>query len=397
MGSALSAEGRGGEILGRGARGNALVLSVRRLADLVAFCQQYEFEDVIADVTRADRVYAEGRELLEFSRRAYRAGRLVTASRRMARALAPNPRMVRLDRDYDLFFLVLNNPYELFALATLPEWRTRCRVGVCFFAELWAAQRVPGYLLEILSDFDHVFMGTGHVVADVRKSIGRPCHYLPLAADVLRFSPYPNPPVRAFDVCNIGRRSHVTHQAFLQLARERRLAYYYDTVAASGPDQKQRTFRVSDPIEHRLLLASVLQRSRYFLANRSRVNEPDFTLGSDEISGRFYEGAAAGTVMLGEAPRTKEFAAQFDWPDAVIELPFDSPEAGRLIGRLDQEPERLTQIRRANAYNAARRHDWVHRLRTIFEVAGLAPTAEMHAREQRLRELADSVLEGPAG
>jgi hypothetical protein len=144
---------------------------------------------------------------------------------------------------------------------------------------------------------------------------------------------------------------------------------------------------VSAPEEHRLLLANLLRRSRYYIANRSRVNEPEFTMGRDEISSRFYEGAAAGTVMLGEPPRTPLFEAQFDWPDALIRLPFDSPEIVRLLAELDADPERLSRVQRSNVRNAALRHDWVHRVREVFEALGLPPTAGMLAREERLRAL----------
>ena len=115
--------------------------------------------------------------------------------------------------------------------------------------------------------------------------------------------------------------------------RERRIFYFYDTVRASGRRGKQLTFHVGNPAEHRLFLASVLRRSRYYLAYRSRVNEPEQTEGREEISGRFYEGAAAGAVLLGEPPRSAEFDRQFDWTDAVVRLPFDSPGRGRVPGR----------------------------------------------------------------
>jgi hypothetical protein len=370
-----------------GGGGPVLLLSMRRLADLVAFCLQYEFEDVVAEATGADRVEAGGRAALEWSRRAYKLARHATGSRRLARACAPRPSTVTLERDYELFFPVFNHAHELFALACVPDWRRRCRVAACFVNELWA-HLLPGYLLELLADFDHVFLGVRHTVEEVARRVGRPCSYLPLAADVLRFAPLPQPPPREIDVCNIGRRSPVTHAALLRRAADRRSFYYYDTVAASGAGAKQRTFHVDDPREHRLLLASLLQRSRYFIANRGRVNEPEFTRGQDEISGRFYEGAAAGTVMLGEAPRTEEFARQFDWPDAVIPLPFDSPDAGALLAGLDQDPARLDRIRRDNVRQAALRHDWVHRLRTVFDTLGLPPTEAMLAREARLRAVA---------
>jgi hypothetical protein len=380
-----------------GRQGNVLLLSMRRVADLVAFCVPYEFEDVFAEVTGADRVDAGYREAMEFSRRVYKVARLATGSRRFARAIAPDFSAVRFEKHYELFFPVFNNASELYALATLPDWRRRSRLAACFVSELWGVQLLPNYLLELLAEFDHVFVGVRHVMDEVSQIVGVPCRYLPLAADVLRFSPYPDLPPRTIDVCNIGRRSEVTHAALLGLARERRLFYYYDTVAASGRGRKQRTFPVSDPEEHRLLLANLLRRSRYYIANRGRINEPEFTMGRDEISSRFYEGAAAGTVMLGEPPRIPQFEAQFDWPDALIRLPFDSPEIARLLAELDANPERLSRVQRSNVRNAALRHDWVHRVREVFEVLGLPPTAGMLAREERLRALAGLAADAGVG
>ena len=368
-----------------------LLLSMRRLADLVAYCAQYEFEDVIAEVTGADRVDVDDQHALEFSRRAYKLVRFGTGSRRLARALAPPASTVRLDRDYELFFPVFNHTHELYALRALPDWRSRCRLGACFITEVWA-QFLPGYLLELLGEFDHVFVGTRHCVEDLARVTGRPCSYLPQAADVLRFSPWPNQPRRDIDVCNIGRRSPVTHEALVAMAAARSIFYYFDTFAGgSGRDQKQRTFRVADPRQHRLLLASLLQRSRYFLANRSRVNEPEHTGGHEEIAGRFYEGAAAGAVLLGEPPNTEQFRSQFDWPDAVIRMPFDCPDVGRLLAELDGDPQRLARIGRENARHAALKHDWTHRLENVFATLGLAPTPAMLERRGRLEELAARV------
>ena len=76
----------------------------------------------------------------------------------------------------------------------------------------------------------------------------------------------------------------------------------------------------------------------------------------------------------------------------MIPLPFDSPDVGRRLAELDQDPERLARIRRDNVANAARRHDWVHRLRTVFETLDLQPTEAMLARERRLEALAATPL-----
>ena len=377
-------EGRGGRVL---------QLSMRRIHDLVAFCLPYEFEDVVAEVTGADRMEPENGEAIEFARRAYKLALLGTRSRALAKAVTPRLNVPPLTREYDLFFPVFNHPFELFALATVPDWRARCKVAACFISELWAHD-LPDYLLELLAQFDHLFIGIRHPADDVARIVGRPCTYLPLAVDVLRFAPWPDPPHRGIDVCNIGRRSAVTHEAFLKLARERRIFYYYDTVRPSGERGKQMTFSVGNAAEHRLLLASLLQRSRYYIANRARVNEPESTVGKEEISGRFYEGAAAGAVLLGEPPRCDHFRTQFNWDDAVIRLPFDSPDAAEALQRLDADPARLARIRSENVQQAALRHDWVYRLRTVFQAAGLRPTEGMLAREERLRALAATARAG---
>jgi Glycosyl transferases group 1 len=365
-----------------------LLLSERRIADLVAFCVGYEFEDTFATVADAQRVDATDLSGLEFSRRAYKVARLASGSPSLARRLAPYPRSkVVLENDFELFFPVFSHTFELYSLATIPNWRQRCRKAACYITEVWS-DMLPPYLLELLSAFDHIFLGSHHSVQDVARVTGRPCTYLPLAVDVLRFTPASLDQPRPIDVCNIGRRSPVTHQALLEEAERQRSFYYYDTVAASGAELKHRTFRVDSPHEHRRMLATLLKNSCYYIANRSYVNKPEFTEGREEISARFYEGAAAGTVMIGEAPRVEEFKRQFDWPDAVIHVPFDSPDIGRILADLDGDPERLQAIRRNSAREAALRHDWLHRIQVVFDVLGLAPTDGMRARAQQLDQIA---------
>jgi hypothetical protein len=374
------------------ANGDVLLLSMRRIARLVAYCIEYEFEDVIGDLTGAHCLELDNESRLDFSRRIYKYTRSLFRSRRIARAASDTHPVIRLDRDYDLFLPIFNHPYELFGLAAVPDWRKRCRVAACFVSEVWVHQ-CPQYLLELLADFDHVFLGVNHSVKDVERVVGRPCSYLPLAVDVLRFAPYPNGPQRSIDVCNIGRRSQDTHQALLRRGQAADFFYYYDTVAASGIDLKQRTFRVQDPAEHRMLLASLLKRSRYYLASRGFANDPAFTKGRDEISARFYEGAAAGTVMIGVPPETKEFAEQFNWPEPIIRAPFDCPGIVELIAELESDPARVSSIRRNNVHHAALRHDWLYRLRSIFDVLGIAPTDAMLRRQQRLQDIAARALE----
>ena len=368
--------------------GKVLLLSQRRISDLVAFCLSYEFEDNLAAMTRADRFDVRDRAALEFSRRVYKWTRLASGSTKLAGVLAPSPPQLRLQRDYELFFPIFSNAYQLHALAAIPDWRKRCRKAACFITEVWADD-IPEYLIELLSGFDHIFVGLHHCAPQIARIAGRPCSYLPLAVDVERFAPKPEQQ-RSIAVCNIGRRSATTHAALLAGAERERFFYYYDTVAASGSNRKERTFRVDNPEEHRIMIANILQRSRYFIANRSHVNNPEFTAGRDEISARYYEGAAAGAVMVGEAPRTEEFARQFDWPDAVIHVPFDSPDICQILEALDADPARLRAVQNANVREAALRHDWLYRIQAVFDILGIAHTDQMSARANRLRQIAGS-------
>jgi len=380
----------------RGRDARILTLSMRRVATLVAYCAPYEFEDSIARDAGADQVEPDSLSRLEFLRRVYKVARLVTRSSARALRLTPPAGRSVLSKEYDLFFPVFNNPYELFALHAIPDWRARSRFAACFISEIWE-QGVPEYLLELLRSFDRIYLGVTRPIEAVARITGRPVQYLPLATDTLVFAPYPDPPLRSIDVCGIGRRSPITHQALIRLARERGLFYYYDTVRTKAGVQnsdRQITFHVSNPAEHRFLLANLLKRSRYFIANRARANEPEVTRGVEEIAGRFFEGAAAGAIMLGAPPRTETFRAFFDWPDAVIPVAIDAPEIGDVISALEADPARCARIRRDGVVNSLLRHDWVHRLRVVFDACGLPPTEGMLAREARLRAIAQRLAAG---
>lgn len=365
-----------------------LLLSQRRIADLVAFCVAYELEDTFAAVAECQRIDVTNLPALEFSRRVYKLARMASGSPGLVRRLAPYPRSkVVLQSDFDLFFPVFSHAFQLYSLATIPNWRQHCRKAACYITEV-CSEFLPEYLFELLSDFDHIFLGSRHCVQDVARVTGRPCTYLPLAVDVPRFSPALLDRPRPIDVCNIGRRSPVTHQALLEMAERQQIFYYYDTVAASGDDLRNRTFRVDSPHEHRRMLATILKHSGYYFANRSYINRPNMTAGHEEISSRFYEGAAAGTVMIGEAPRAQEFERQFDWPDAVIHVPFDSPDIGRILADLNADPERLRAVRCNGVREAALRHDWLRRIQVVFDLLDLTHTEGMRARAQLLSEIA---------
>jgi hypothetical protein len=379
--------------------GSVLVLSMRGISNVVGYCAMYEFEDLIAELLHADRVTPLVEEGLERSRRVYKLTRYLTRSRRLAEVLAPRTGAVRLEREYELFLPVFNHPHELFNLNAVQGWRQKSRFAAAYICEAWEA-RLPEYLLELLQPFDHIFLGVEGACASVARITGKPCTYLPMGVDALRFAPKSASSERPIDVCGIGRRSDVTHAALMEFARRDGRFYYYDTMRRSGGARSGGaavTFGVIDAREHRLLLANLLKRSRYFIANRAWADSPGLTRGKDEIACRFYEGAAAGAVMLGEPPDTEDFRSEFDWPDAVVPTPFNAPDIGDTIRALDADPARTARIRTNGVVNALRRHDWSHRLSELLKVAAFPPTPALRTRATELQATAERFRAASAG
>jgi hypothetical protein len=123
-----------------------------------------------------------------------------------------------------------------------------------------------------------------------------------------------------------------------------------------------------------------------------KVDLVDETRGQEEIGHRYYEGAAAGTVMIGQAPNCDSFLKMFPWSNAVIKIQPDGSDVIDVIAKLDAVPEQVLAISQKNAGEALLRHDWAYRWKELLQVAGLDPLPAMADREGRLRELADRVL-----
>jgi hypothetical protein len=293
---------------------------------------------------------------------------------------------VRLTREYDLFAIVCQNYWDLLYINAIDGWEDCCKTKVCWIEEIWAEQMWQyKYWLPVLRRFDHVFIGLRGSVTSLSNAINRTCHWLPSAVDMLRFSPYPNPPARLIDVYSIGRRSEGIHRALLQAAGCGEIFYIYDTF--QGADMQAYNYQ-----EHRDLLANVAKRSLYFVVAPPKMDVPGETQGQVEVGYRYYEGAAAGTVMIGQVPDCEAFRELFPWQDAVVPIRPDGSDVIEVLSGLASQAERTSAISRKNATEALLRHDWVYRWKEIFRVAGIEPSPRMAARERRLQDLADLAL-----
>ena len=364
----------------RSNRARVLLVTLRRLTTHAAWCSNFEFEDVIRSVDDVDVLELEPAH--HFELRQHVARSIAWRSRyRAFTNLNPGVKPVKLDRDYDILVFVCMNVWDLLYLNAISNWQTRCRVKLCYMGEIYAGQTSKlQHLLRRLEDFDHIFQSFSGSVTALSKIVNKPCHRLSHAADVLRFTPYPKPSVRAIDVLSIGRRSEPVHQALRRLAATRNFFYMYDTLPSA-------LIRPISPIEHREMLACAARRSRLFITYPAKFGDNE-TQGQSEAGARYFEGTAAGAVLLGQAPTALTFSRDFPWPDAVVELNPDGSDVIDVVSELSRRPDELARIGARNAVTALRQHDWAHRWLTMLETADLKPRSALSERIGTLETLA---------
>jgi hypothetical protein len=198
----------------------------------------------------------------------------------------------------------------------------------------------------------------------------------------MRFTPYPEPPARVIDVLSIGRRSEPMHQALLELTAARGLFYLHDTIPGS-------LVRPTNPAQHRDMLANSAKRSRYFVTYPAKFGAGE-NQGQSEVGARYFEGLAAGAVLLGQTPSAPAFRDDLPWPDAVIDARPDGSDLAEVLSALEDRPDEVRRLGVRNAVHALRHHDWSHRWRSLLRLAGVDPRPALEERLRTLGALADA-------
>jgi hypothetical protein len=299
-----------------------LLFSMRNLNRHVSRCASYEFESVIAECDSVDIIAP---------RRPPQRGEsaLRRCVKRVLRVSEPviEDDGITLDKEYDLFVAFCRSAKDLRYIAPIEGLHDRCQRAICLFDELRtdAISKSP-QSLAVLSRFDCIFSNIQESIETIRQVTERPCHFIPGGVDALEFCPYPRNPPRGIDVYSMGRRPLAMHHVLMSRGAANGIFYLYDTTS---------DFSIIDPKEHRLLLANLIKRSRYFITFPPKFDRPSEAPGGRDLGLRFFEGAAGGAVMLGMAPNCTAFRECFDWPDAVIGTPADGSEIATLIAELD--------------------------------------------------------------
>ncbi len=351
-----------------------LLVSQRLLSPELSRCLRFEFEDAAAALDAVDLLAPDRHPV------ASRAAALAWAG--VARVVPAAARLLGsglgdIHDRYDLVLLTVESLSDLLPLEPVLPYLRRGRVNACCIDEVWrnGLARRTGEL-RLLKGFDLIFSTMEGSVELLAELTGRPCRYLPPSTDALALCPWPSPPERVIDVYSMGRRSPETHGALVALAARNGAFYFYDTVG---------NVWTTDFREHRKHLADVLRRTRFFLSYPGKMDVPHETGGQQEVGFRYFEGAAAGVVLVGEAPMSPSFDRIFGWTDSVIRLPYGSRDVERCLAALEADPERVRRIRRSNVLESLTRHDHVHRWIEILDAVGLSRPAAIGARLEALR------------
>ncbi len=359
------------------------ILSLRKKNDFVYNSCLYEFEDLIAEVDDVDIIEIAAVNTIEdFSYRLVKKSAGYIAP--ITQVKPPLNPTIDLEQEYDILFFIVDFPHSILHINLINHWRQKSKIAVCYVIELWKTElkKFNNYL-KFLKNFDYIFLGHSQIVEQVQKITNKPCAYLAPACDTLKFRPHSPNSIRAIDMCSMGRRSNVTHQKLLDLARKKQFFYHYDPLGGSE-------LHISNHQDHRTLNANILKNSRYFIAHHAKINVLEQTGDQIEIGYRFFEGAAAGTIMLGTAPNNEVFEEYFGWENAVIPMPFDEPNIEAIITELDCQPEFLQGISNRNVQNSLLKHDWVYRWQQVLDTAGISATDKLEARKNLLEQLANT-------
>jgi len=286
----------------------------------------------------------------------------------------------------DLFIAALILSWPVNLLKGIRRWRRPFRRVYCYVFDCWVSEaalaqpRIRHKLSRfhrVVRQMDHVFVSNRRGVDDVGELYRVPVSYVPMAADVKQFgSMQASRPISV----NAYGRQHQRHVDALASAyntnRSTRALYHTSHVSSAHVVNLQ---------QHRAFFWKMLTMSCITLAYDPVLVDPGQRQFPYSFLGqRWFEGLAAGCVIVGYRPRCAETDELLTWEDATIECPDDTGEFLAFVEALLADEARLARVRRSNFSHMARSHDWGHR---VVDMLGTLQIDVLPAWSSRLNEL----------
>ncbi len=261
----------------------------------------------------------------------------------------------------DVLWLVLMGP-ESSWLDLYRAWDRRVGFRIVYVFDTFAAQLPSLRRLCAAARWDLAVTSFAGAAPMLERETGRAWKSVPQGVKLDRFAPTD---ARAIAISSYGRRVPRVHEALADFARGRALHYDFSTAGALARDVSVRDAYAQ--------YAWRLRSSAFTVSWPVELTHPRRAGDLSPITCRWFEAAAAGTPILGRAPRDPLFADLFG-DDAVIPLePSPRSSADTLEAIAAAWSRRDDHLRAAAARRATRapRWSWESRVHEILTLARL--------------------------
>ncbi|HEY4290081.1 MAG TPA: glycosyltransferase [Puia sp.] len=260
------------------------------------------------------------------------------------------------DLNADVAWSVLMGP-ENYKLDSFSGWQKKCKIKVLYIYDTLPAQ-YP-LIRKLFSDntWDILITSFNDAADDLTKLTGRKWHCVAQAADKTNFEPTPLSE-RLIHFSSYGRRYPVLHDVLKNFCKSRGLYYDYTTHDARHP---------TAPAEELYRQYGWhLNHSLFTFSWPVELTNPARALHLRPITCRWFEAAAAGTVIIGRAPDNPAFN---DWLSKDLVVPLDpdgdKKELNYTLGEIWDKRERFFEKAEIMRRQNIERWSWNHRVKEI--------------------------------
>jgi hypothetical protein len=307
-----------------------------------------DFEDEIVRVTRAERVTAPRRSFPKSIEKRLEHGTRYGKLRRWI----PKEKH---ELNADVVWVVLMGP-ESFTLDLYNGWDKGVGVKILYLFDTLDAHLPCIRRVLRATRWDFVSTAFHGARPFLEEHTQREWHLVRHGVKLDRFQPA-TAPEKVIDFCAYGRRQQEVHNAIREFCIKRSRYYEYTTTATIQPDL--------DPREHYSQYAWHLSHSVFNFCWPVEATHPGLIKDHSPITCRWFEAAASGNVILGQAPSEPGFEELFG-PDSVLNIDYANGNLMNVFEDLWEHRESHLQAALERRSTLSHNWTWESRVKQIL-------------------------------
>lgn len=312
-----------------------------------------DFEDEIVRLTGAEQIESPSRVLPTFISRRLAHGTQYSDLRRWV------PRE-EYELKADVLWVPLMGP-EDFELDLFTRWDRKIGLKILYFFDTFDTQLSSIRRVLQSAQWDVVSTAFPGAKGFLEEKTQREWQVVRHGVKLERFHPAPDEE-RGIDFCSYGRRLERAHTALKDYCARTAKYYDYTTAASIQPQLNAR--------EPYAQYAWHLAHSVFNVCWPIEVTHPERVKNHSPITCRWFEAAASGNVILGQAPADAGFEDFFGLA-AVIDVPKRVDELPDFLDVVWADRKRYLKGARVRRDTWASMWTWESRIRQILTTAGL--------------------------